>query len=79
MKHPKPTLDEERWQRRAARRAAKKKETLTREEWDQLNGDEKWELQFDTPEFIDFLDGLAAEAMADHKAGRTLPLDPADL
>ena len=45
----------------------------------ELEADQKWDQLFDRPESDEFLSRLASEALADHRAGATTPLDPADL
>ena len=45
----------------------------------ELEADRQWDQLFDRPESDDLLSGLANEALADHRAGATTPLDPADL
>ena len=45
----------------------------------ELDADQKWDQLFDQPESDDLLSRLAIAALADHRAGATTPLDPADL
>ena len=45
----------------------------------ELAADQKWDQLFDRPESDELLSRLAIEALADHRAGATTPLDPADL
>ncbi len=45
----------------------------------ELDADQKWDQLFDRPESDEFLGRLATEMLADHRAGATTPLDPADL
>ena len=45
----------------------------------ELEADQKWDQLFDQPKSDDLLSRLAIEALADHRAGATTPLDPADL
>ena len=45
----------------------------------ELEADRQWDQLFDQPESDDLLSRLANETLADHRAGRTTPLDPADL
>ena len=45
----------------------------------ELEADQKWDQLFDRPESDALLSRLAIETLADHRAGATTPLDPADL
>ena len=45
----------------------------------ELEADRQWDQLFDQPESDELLSRLANEALADHRAGATTPLDPADL
>ncbi len=45
----------------------------------ELEADQKWDQLFDRPESDESLSRLAIEALADHRAGATTPLDPANL
>ena len=45
----------------------------------ELDADQQWDQLFDRPESDDLLSRLASETLADHRAGATTPLDPADL
>ena len=45
----------------------------------ELEADQQWGQLFDRPESDELLSRLATETLADHQAGATTPLDPADL
>jgi CelD/BcsL family acetyltransferase involved in cellulose biosynthesis len=45
----------------------------------ELESEGQWSDLFARPESEDLLERLADEALADHRAGRTAPLDPEDL
>ena len=45
----------------------------------ELESERHWAHLFSRPESEEFLDRLANQALADHRAGRTRPLDPDDL
>ena len=45
----------------------------------ELEADQQWDQLFDRPESDELLSRLADETLADHRAGTTTPLDPADL
>ena len=45
----------------------------------ELEAGQKWDQLFDRPESDELLSRLAIETLADHQAGATAPLDPADL
>ena len=45
----------------------------------ELEADRQWDQLFDQPESDDLLSHLANETLAEHQAGATTPLDPADL
>ena len=45
----------------------------------ELEAEQEWDQLFDRPESDELLSHLAIEALADHRAGATTPLDPADL
>ena len=44
-----------------------------------LDGDARWDELFARPESDAWLTKMADEALADHRAGKTTPLDPNDL
>ena len=45
----------------------------------ELESDRQWTALFALPESEDLLERLADEALSEHRAGRTLPLDPEEL
>ena len=45
----------------------------------ELDAEREWDQLLDLPESDDLLDRLADQALSEHRAGRTFPLDPADL
>ena len=45
----------------------------------ELESEQRWAELFNRPESEDFLERLAAEALAAHRAGRTQPLNPDQL
>lgn len=45
----------------------------------ELESERQWAEIFSRPESEDLLDRLANEALSDHKAGRSMLLDPEDL
>ncbi len=45
----------------------------------ELESEQRWAELFDRPESEDLLDGLADEALSEHRAGRTRPLIVDDL
>ena len=45
----------------------------------ELKSEQHWAELFARPESEDLLESLAEEAMAEHSAGRTLPLSPDEL
>ena len=45
----------------------------------ELDADHEWDRLLELPESDELLDRLADEALSEHRAGKTLPLDPADL
>ena len=45
----------------------------------ELAADQEWDRLFDQPGSDELLSRLASEALADHRAGATTPLDPAGL
>ena len=46
---------------------------------DCLDGDATWDDLFATPESAAMLDAMADRVLADHRAGKTTPLNPDDL
>ncbi|MDT0631633.1 hypothetical protein RQM47_03125 [Rubrivirga sp. S365] len=45
----------------------------------ELESEERWAELFGRPESEDLLERLATEALEEHRAGKTQPLDPSDL
>ena len=45
----------------------------------ELEANRQWQALFSRPESEDLLERMADEAVSDHRAGRTSPLDPAKL
>ena len=45
----------------------------------ELDSDKEWEQLLDLPESEELLSRLAGNALADHQAGLTAPLNPTDL
>ena len=45
----------------------------------ELESERRWAELFARPESEELLERLASEALADHRAGKTRPLDPSDL
>lgn len=46
---------------------------------EEIEDEERWNASFARPESIALLSQMAAEALAEHRAGKTLPLDPDNL
>ena len=64
---------------KAAELPDEKQETLAAIILEEMDSDEKWDELFATPESQAFLDKMAKEALAEHRAGRTKPLRIEDL
>ena len=45
----------------------------------ELDADKEWDQLFDLPESEELLSRLASDALSDHRAGLTAPLNQADL
>ena len=64
---------------RAADLPAEEQDRFARFLLAELAADQEWDRLFAQPESDEFLSRLAIETLADHQAGATTPLDPADL
>ena len=65
--------------KRAADLPAEEQDRFARFLLAELAADQEWDRLFDQPESDELLSRLASEALAEHRAGATTPLDPADL
>ena len=64
---------------RAAALPAEEQDRFARFLLAELEADREWDQLCDRPESDELLSRLASEALADHRAGATAPLDPSDL
>ena len=64
---------------KAAKLPTAAQDAVARRLIDELEHDARWADLFASPESAELLDGWADRVLADHRAGRTRPLDPADL
>ena len=64
---------------RAAALPSEEQDRIARFLLAELEADQRWDQLLDRPESDELLSSLAIETLADHRAGATAPLDPADL
>lgn len=64
---------------RASALPADDQEKFARFMLDQLTSESRWEELFKRPESQNLLDRLADEALGNHRAGQTQPMNPDDL
>ena len=64
---------------RASKLPEEEQDTFARFLLAELESERRWAALFSRPESEDLLEGLADEALAAHRAGKTQPLAPEDL